>query len=373
MTEDKMSSPSVLSGGEYAVWLADIKARLRQAQLKAAVSVNTALLEFYWQLGAEIVEKQQSAAWGSGFLKRLSHDLMTEFPEMKGFSEGNLKYIRLWYQFYSGELSNSGTGCAQIESEGMPPFHGDENGAQAVHLLTRIPWGHNRVIISKCNTVDEALFYVRKTIENNWSRNVLTHQIESGLYARDGKAITNFSATLPAPQSDLAQQVIKDPYKFDFLSLSPEYTERELERGLIEHITQFLLELGAGFAYVGKQRVLRVGERDFFPDLLFYHTRLHCYVVIELKTGVFEPEYAGKLNFYLKAVDMQLKTEQDEPTVGILLCKNHDALVVEYALSDIRKPIGVSEYELVHSLPDDLKDSFPTVEQIEEELRRLEG
>jgi predicted nuclease of restriction endonuclease-like (RecB) superfamily len=373
MTEDESSSPSVLSGGEYAVWLADIKSRLRQAQLKAAVSMNTALLEFYWQLGAEIVEKQQSAAWGSGFLARLSRDLMKEFPEMKGFSKGNLNYIRRWYLFYGSEVSNSVTSCDQVEPGVLPAAAKDQKVAQAVPLLTQIPWGHNRVIISKCGSVDEALFYVRKTIENNWSRTVLTHQIESGLYRRDGKAISNFSATLPAPQSDLAQQIIKDPYKFDFLSLSPEYTERELERGLIEHITQFLLELGSGFAYVGKQRVLTVGERDFFLDLLFYHTRLHCYVVIELKTGDFEPEYAGKLNFYLKAVDMQLKTEKDAPTVGILLCKNHDALVVEYALSDIRKPIGVSEYELVHSLPDDLKDSFPTVEEIEEELRRLEG
>jgi len=372
MTGDEMPFTSVLADREYALWLADIKSRLHQAQLKAAVSVNTALLEFYWQLGSEIVEKQQSAAWGSGFLKQLSCDLMKEFPDMKGFSEGNLNYIRRWYLFYGNEVSDSVTACDQIESGVLPTTARDQMVAQAVPLLTRIPWGHNRVIISKCNSVDEALFYVRKTIENNWSRSVLTHQIESGLYGRDGKAISNFSSTLPAPQSDLAQQIIKDPYKFDFLSLTPEYTERELEQGLIEHITQFLLELGSGFAYVGKQRVLKVGERDFFLDLLFYHTRLHCYVVIELKTGDFEPEYAGKLNFYLKAVDMQLKTEKDEPTVGILLCKNHDALVVEYALSDIRKPIGVTEYELVHSLPDDLKDSFPTVEQIEEELRRLE-
>lgn len=368
-----MSFDPVLPGGDYRSWLADIKSRLRQAQLKAAVSVNTALLEFYWQLGSEIVEKQRSAAWGSGFLARLSRDLMAEFPDMKGFSETNLHYIRRWYLFYSGEFSDSGTACTRIGQGDLPDTAGDQKLAQAVPLLTRIPWGHNRVIISKCNSVEEALFYVRKTIENNWSRNVLIHQIESRLYERDGRAITNFSSTLPAPQSDLAMQIVKDPYKFDFLSLSPEYTERELERGLIEHITQFLLELGSGFAYVGKQRVLKVGDREFFLDLLFYHTRLHCYVVIELKTGDFEPEYAGKLNFYLKAVDTQLKTERDEPTVGILLCKNHDDLVVEYALSDIRKPIGVSEYELVSSLPDDLKDSFPTVEQLEEELRRLEG
>ena len=373
MMGDETPNISVLVDGGYTIWLEDIKAKFHQAQLKASVSVNTALLEFYWQLGSEIVEKQKSVPWGSGFLKQLRHDLMTEFPDMKGFSEGNLHYIRRWYLFYREELPNSGTGCTRIEGSVLPAAAGGPIVAQPVPLLTMIPWGHNQVIISKCKSIDEAIFYVKKTIENNWSRNVLTHQIESNLYERNGKAITNFSSTLPAPLSDLAQQMIKDPYKFDFLSLSQEYTERELERGLIEHITQFLLELGTGFAYIGKQRVLKVGERDFFIDLLFYHTQLHCYVVIELKTGDFEPEYAGKLNFYLKAVDMQLKTEKDEPTVGILLCKTHDALVVEYALSGIRKPIGVSEYELLQSLPDDLKDSFPTVEQLEEELRRLEG
>ena len=371
-SKKNMSPTSLQSGEDYASWLADIKSRLRQAQLKAAVSVNSALLEFYWQLGADIVEKQESANWGSGFLPRLSQDLMAEFPEMKGFSESNLNYIRRWYLFYAKELSNWATGCCPFAATDLPLPGSDPNVAQAVPLLTQIPWGHNRVIVSKCNTVKEALFYVQKTIENNWSRNVLIHQIESGLCHREGKAITNFSETLPAPQSDLAQQLIKDPYKFDFLSLSPEYTERELEKGLTEHITQFILELGSGFAYVGKQKLLKVGEREFFIDLLFYQTRLHCYVVIELKTGTFEPEYAGKLNFYLRAVDAQMKTDRDEPTVGILLCKNHDSLVVEYALSDIRKPIGVSEFELIRSLPDDLKDSFPTVEQLEEELRSLD-
>ena len=369
-----MSPDSLQSGGDYAIWLAEIKSRLRETQLKAAVSVNSALLGFYWQLGADIVEKQESAHWGSGFLPRLSHDLLAEFPEMKGFSETNLKYIRRWYLFYAGELSNSATGCGPFAADdlNLSKPGPDLNVAQPVPLLTQIPWGHNRVIISKCNTVEEALFYVKKTIENNWSRNVLVHQIESGLYSRAGKAINNFSATLPAPQSDLAQQLIKDPYTFDFLSLSPEYTERELEKGLTEHITQFLLELGSGFAYVGKQKMVQVGDREFFIDLLFYHTRMHCYVVIELKTGAFEPEYAGKLNFYLKAVDSQFKADQDQPTVGILLCKSHDNLVVEYALSDISKPIGVSEYELIRSLPDNLKDSFPTIEQLEEELRSLD-
>ena len=237
----------------------------------------------------------------------------------------------------------------------------------------RIPWGHNREIISKCKDVAEALYYVSKTIEHNWSRNVLTHQIESGLYQRDGKAVTNFSITLPAPQSDLAQQLIKDPYNFDFLTLTEDYNERELEKALTDHITTFLLELGAGFAYVGRQKGLQVGERDFFLDLLFYHTKLHCYVVIKLKTGEFEPEYAGKLNFYLKAVDEQLRGDRDEPTIGILLCKTRDRVVVEYALSDIHKPMGVSEYQLTRALPENLKPSLPSIEELEAEFGNPEG
>lgn len=239
---------------------------------------------------------------------------------------------------------------------------------QAVAKLVQIPWGHNREIISKCKDVLEALYYVDKTIEHGWSRSVLVHQIESGLYRREGQAVTNFATTLPAPQSDLAQQLIKDPYTFDFLTLTKDYNERELEKALTDHITKFLLELGAGFAYVGRQKELQVGERNFFLDLLFYHTRLHCYVVIELKTGDFEPEYAGKLNFYLKAVDEQLRGDLDEPTIGIVLCKTRDRLVVEYALSDIHKPMGVSEYQLTRALPDNLKPSLPSIEELEAEF-----
>jgi predicted nuclease of restriction endonuclease-like (RecB) superfamily len=237
-----------------------------------------------------------------------------------------------------------------------------------IQQITAIPWGHNVAIIAKCKTPSEALYYVENTRIHNWSRAVLTHQIESGLWAREGKAITNFSTTLPAPQSDLAKQTLKDPYVFDFLALTKEHNERDLELGLVKHITSFLLELGAGFAYIGRQVQLQVGERSFFPDLLFYHTRLHCYVVVELKTVDFEPEHAGKLNFYIKAVDEQLRQEGDQPTIGILLCKSKDKLVAEYALSDIHKPIGVSEYQLTQSLPENLQTSLPTVEEIEEEL-----
>lgn len=367
---------------EYRVWLKDVKQRIRQAQVKAAVQVNTALLTFYWELGADIVERQKSAEWGSGFLNQLSNDLMAEFPDMKGFSYRNIRAIRQWYLFYTEGFSNLATGCGHIEQQGglsetrghvFPLVNGHPNWPQVVARLVQVPWGHNREIITRCKDVAEAFYYVNKTVENNWSRNVLVHQMESGLYHREGKAVTNFAATLPAPQSDLARQLIKDPYTFDFLTLTDDCNERELETALIDHITRFLLELGSGFAFVGRQKGLQVGEREFFLDLLFYHTKLHCYVVIELKTGEFEPEYAGKLNFYLKAVDEQVCGDRDEPTIGILLCKSRDRVVVEYALSDIRKPMGVSEYQLTRALPDNLKPSLPSIEELEAEFGEPES
>lgn len=334
----------------YQGWLVELKAKVRSTQLKAAIAVNRELLNFYWELGAEIVAKQANSQWGDRFLQQLSHDLMAEFPDMKGFSLRNLKYVRQWYLFYSTPA---------------------ESGQQAVAQITQVPWGHNLAIIAKCKDMQEALYYVQSTLTHHWSRAVLVHQIESGLYQREGKAISNFSLTLPKPQSDLAQQTLKDPYVFDFLTLSQNFSERDLENKLVEHITHFLLELGAGFAYIGKQVPLQVGDRSFFMDLLFYHVRLHCYVVVELKTTDFEPEHAGKLNFYLKAVDEQLRQSTDEATIGILLCKGKDKLVAEYALSDIHKPMGVSEYQLTQALPDNLKSSLPSIEEIEAEIQTL--
>ncbi|MBI1883188.1 MAG: DUF1016 domain-containing protein [Chlamydiae bacterium] len=332
---------------EYKSWLADVKERVRSAQIKAAVSVNTELLRLYWELGADIVVRQKSAKWGDSLLLRLSKDLMAEFPDMKGFSERNLKYIRQWYMFY----------CKN-----------GKFGQQVVAQITQIPWGQNIAIISKCKDISEAMFYVQGTIKHNWSRNVLVHQMESGLFGRKGKAITNFHLTLPKSQSDLAHQTLKDPYIFDFLNMSTNASERDLEHKLVEHVTSFLLELGAGFAFIGRQVSVQVGDREFFIDLLFYHTRLHCYVVVELKTGDFEPEFAGKLNFYIKAVDRQLRKAGDLSTIGLLLCKRRDKLVAEYALSDIHKPMGVSEYKLTHALPKKLKSSFPTIKELEKEL-----
>lgn len=350
-----MTSEITAPADGYGPWLGELKARFRQAQLKAAVAVNSAMLQFYWELGADMVVKQKQFAWGSGFVSQLSADLMREFPEARGFSVRNLKYIRQWHEYW--------VDAAPIGQQPVAPL-----AQQPVSQILSIPWGHNLAILAKCKQHDEALYYAQATQTYGWSRSVLVHQIESGLWQREGKAITNFEKTLPATQSDLARQMLKDPYTFDFLSLTKEHTERELETDLIAHITQFLLELGAGFAYIGRQVPLQVGERDFFLDLLFYHARLHCYVVVELKTVDFEPEFAGKLNFYIKAVDEQLRREGDQPTIGLLLCKSKDRLVAEYALSDIQKPMGLSTYTLTHTLPEALRGKLPSIEAIEREL-----
>lgn len=353
-----MSFDVIRHTADYRQWLGALKIRFRQVQLKAAVTVNTAMLQFYWDLGADVVVRQSQFAWGSGFLSQLSADLTREFPNTKGFSKRNLELIRQWHLFW-------------LEATDSQPSEGPI-AKQPVSQILSIPWGHNLAILAKCKQHDEALYYAHATQSYGWSRSVLVHQIESGLWQREGKAITNFEQTLPAAQSDLAHQMLKDPYKFDFLSLSKEHTERELEADLIAHITQFLLELGAGFAYIGRQVPLQVGERAFFLDLLFYHTRLHCHVVVELKTVDFEPEFAGKLNFYIKAVDEQLRGDGDQPTIGLLLCKSKDRLVAEYALSDIQKPMGLSTYTLSHTLPESLRDKLPSIEAIERELG-LEG
>ena len=351
----------------YKNWLVDIKIKIRSAQLKAVVKVNNELLGLYWQLGADIVEKQTHSKWGDGFLLQLSKDLTIEFPDMKGFSISNLKYIKQWYKFYNQKKILSQQAVGLIAKK---PVSTNQISQQPIEQIIQIPWGHNIAIITKCKNIKEALYYVQNTITHNWSRSVLVHQIERNLYKREGKFINNFVLTLPKPQSDIAEQTLKDPYIFDFLSMTKEYDERELENAIVNHVTQFLLELGAGFAYIGKQVALKVGEREFFIDLLFYHIKLHCYVVIELKTVDFEPEHTGKLNFYLKAVDSQLRTEDDKPTIGILICKKKDKVVAEYSLSDIHKPIGVSQYQLTHSLPKKFKSSLPTIGEIEAELSK---
>jgi predicted nuclease of restriction endonuclease-like (RecB) superfamily len=353
----------LINSKDYKKWITGIKERVQSSQIKAAVAVNREMLGLYWFLGEEIIERQQAADWGDGFLQQLSRDLISEFPDMKGFSYRNLKYMRQWVEFWGGSL---------IGQQAVSQFEPSMQGARQ-QLVAQIPWGHNIIIIQKLSDPEQALFYVKKTIENNWSRAVLTHQIESGLHLREGQALSNFEATLPAPQSDLAQQILRDPYQFDFLSLSERHSERELENALVEHLSKFLLELGAGFAYVGRQHRIEVDGEEFFIDLLFYHLRLHCYVVIELKVEKFKPEHVGKLNFYISAVDAELKSELDNPTIGILICKSKSDIVVEYSLRDVSKPIGVSEYEITQSLPEGLRGELPSIEEIEAELGEWEG
>lgn len=342
----------IIDNTDYIKWISSLKVKFKQAQLKAATKVNSTLLNFYWELGEEIVSKQKDTTWGSNFIPQLSRDLQKEFPDIKGFSERNIKYMRQLILFYIPKSSKGQQLVAQNTKQ----------------LVSQIPWGQNIVILTKCKNLDEALFYVSETIENGWSRAVLTHQIESNLWKRQGKAITNFTERMPKVDSDLANQIIKDPYDFEFLTLTKDFKEKELEKGLVTHITQFLLELGSGFAFVGKQVPLTVGNKDFYIDLLFYHIKLRCYVVIELKAVDFEPEFAGKLNFYLNVVDGELKHKDDNPTIGMLLCKGKDKMVVEYALKNIDSPIGVSEYQITESLPKEFQSALPTVEQIEAEF-----
>lgn len=339
--------PLMILDNDYKIWITQIKEKVRQTQIKASIKVNYELLNLYWELGREIISKESNAVWGDRFLTVMSQDLRKEFPDITGFSLSNLHNIRYWYKFYQPHLTTD------MES-----------------MIKSIPWGHNQRIMYKCQNVDEALFYVRKTMDNGWSRSVLEHQIESGLFQRQGNAITNFDVRLPEVHSDLAKQTLKDPYHFDFLTLREKYDEKELEQALVDQMTQFLLELGSGFSYLGRQVHIKVGESDFYMDLLFYHVKLHCYVVVELKTEKFKPEFVGKLNFYITAVNKQLKTERDNPTIGILICKDKDNVVAEYALDDVSQPIGIAEYQLNEWLKQEVKRSLPTIEEIEQELLR---
>ena len=301
--------------------------------------------------------------YGMGFYKTVSDDLKSILPDVKSFSPTNLKYMRYFYEMYPDAVI-----CPQVEDELITDANRPQVGDD-LQIIFRIPWGHNKIILDKCKgNSAKALFYIRKTIENNWSRDVLLNFLGTELYERQGKAITNFSNTLPIEQSDLAQAITKDPYNFDFLALREEYNERELEDALVEQITQFLLELGSGFSFIGKQVEIKVGESNFYIDLLFYHVKLHCYVVVELKTEKFKPEFAGQLNFYVTAVNKNMKDEQDNQTIGILICKDKDDVVAEYSLENISQPIGIAQYELTKVLSKEFESSLPTIEEIEEEL-----
>jgi predicted nuclease of restriction endonuclease-like (RecB) superfamily len=339
---------------EYAETLTMLKKRIQEAQVKAALTVNKELIKLYWAMGKTIIEKQETAGWGAGIIEQLAQDLQNAFPGVAGFSRLNIFRIQAFYRAYE-KVSQAVT-----QLENLPIFS--------------IPWGHNIVLIHKIKNQDDRLWYAQKAVENGWSRSMLETWIKSKLHRRQGKAITNFSRTLPAPQSDMAQQSLKDPYIFDFLTLQEEHLERDIEQALINHVQKFLLELGKDFAFVGRQYHIEVDEEDYYLDLLFYHLKLRCYAVIELKNTAFKPEYAGKLNFYLSAVDDLLRHKDDNPTIGLLLCKTKKNFTVEYALRDVNKPIGVAEYEtkLVASLPKNLKSSLPTIQEIEAELWKPE-
>lgn len=346
-------SKLIKTDSDYKIWLTDLKQRIRQSQIKAMVKVNQELIRMYWNLGKDIVEMQSESKWGKGFFKELSQDLKDSFPDMEGFSITNLKYMKRMYLFYN----QSDTIRQQVADELQEA------------ILFSIPWWHHIILITKCKTVDEAAFYIHKVIENGWSRNVLLNFIEAGLYGAEGKAVTNFMTCLPNPQSDLAQQTLKDPYNFDFLTMREGYLERELEDALTENITKFLLELGNGFAYVGRQIRLEIGEEEYFADLLFYNYKLRCFIVAELKTGRFRAEYVSKLGLYVSAVNHQMRHKDDNPTIGLLICKTKDEVVAKYTLENINQPIGISEYQLAELLPKDFQGSLPSIKDIENELR----
>lgn len=387
----------------YGAWLADLKTRIHTARQRAMFEVNRELVTLYWQIGRDILDRQAAQGWGARVIDRLANDLRSAFPEMKGFSPRNLKYMRAfaeaWPDFGIGQqpagqleagsigqavLGQLGGGAivqqldAPFELRGIVqgPLAQKKVGNIVQHAvgsivqapLAQLPWYHHIALLDKLQTAEERLWYAAKAIEHNWSRNILVMQIESRLMERSGTAVTNFELTLPKPQSDLARESLKDPYRFDFLGLGEEAQEREIENALVKHVTDFLLGLGAGFAFVGRQVLLDVGGEEFFIDLLFYHLKLRCYVVIELKAGKFKPEHLGQLGFYLTAVDAQMKHPQDGPTIGMLLCKSKNKVVAEYALRDKTQPLGVAEYQLVESLPPELQSSLPSIEQIEREL-----
>lgn len=350
--QPKRKTVVTISTKEYSQTLLTIKKQVQESRIKATFAANRELIKLYWSIGKTIAEKQKQSGWGSGVVERLANDLQNAFPGMGGFSRINIFRMQAFYATYE-KVSQAVTQLDEL------PFF-------------KIPWGHNVVLLIKMKNNNEQLWYAQKTIENGWSRSMLETWIKSDLYHREGRAITNFAQTLPVPDSDMAKQALKDPYLFDFLALRDDYLEQELEQGLIDHIQKFLLELGQGFAFVGRQKHIEIDKNDFYIDLLFYHLQLRCYVVVELKNTEFKPEYAGKLNFYLSAVDDLLRVSGDRPTIGLLLCKTKNNVVAEYALRDINKPIGVAGYEikLVESLPKEFKSSLPTVAEIEAELEK---
>lgn len=339
----KTNSPTLPA--DYAQWLADLKRRIVGARQRVVLAANAQQIQLYHELGRDILARQAQEGWGAKVIDRLSVDLRSAFPDMKGLSSRNLKYMK-----YFAELCPDG-------------HFGQQSAAQ-------LPWFHIVILLTQVHDTEERSWYASQAVEQGWSRDTLISQIRGRLHLRQGAALTNFDRRLPAAQAGIAAQILKDPYHFDFLGLGDEAHERDIENALIRHITHFLLELGAGFAFVGRQYRLEVEGEEYFIDLLFYHTRLKCYVVVELKATAFRPEHAGQLNFYLAAMDAQVKDSGDNPTIGLLLCKTKKRLVAEYALSGIDKPMGVAEYQLVKALPEPLDTCLPSIEELEEALSR---
>ena len=364
---------------EYRSWVKELKQRYLSSRLKASVDANRTLLEYYWSVGRDIEDKQYANTYGSKFYETLSHDMRSEMSGEKGFSEGNIRYMYRFYQLYNQLIVNPPQSAEEFSQTNLLQGVDDSDIANLPQLAERlynevcsIPWDHQRRIIDKCKgDAKKALFFVRKVIENSWGRDVLLNFLGTDLYERQAKALTNFSKTLPAPQSDLAQQTTKDPYVFNFLAMTEDYNERELEDALVANVTKFLVELGTGFAYMGKQYRLQVGEKEIFIDLLFYNTRIHAYCCVELKTGSFEASHLGQLGLYVTAVNHQLKTEYDNPTIGLLICKDKDNIEAQYSLEAYNLPLGISQYELSRLIPKEIKSSLPSIEQIESTLEQL--
>jgi predicted nuclease of restriction endonuclease-like (RecB) superfamily len=356
----------------YSELLKNIKSRIRQSQIKAAMSVNAEMLMLYWEIGRMIDERQDSEGWGSSVIPRLANDIKNELTDVKGFSARNLGRMVSFYREYKGlailppSVAKLPIGSIKPENTSILPLPVAKLDNDIILSMLHVPWTCHVVLMEKVKDVATRHWYMQQIIEHGWTRDHLTAMIKTNAHARHGKSTTNFAAKLPAPQSALAEEMLKDPYIFDFLTLEEPFRENELEAGLIQHLEKFLMELGAGFAFVGRQYHIGVGEHDFYIDLLFYHLKLRCFIVIELKKGTFKPEYAGKLNFYCSVVDDVLRHQQDNPTIGLILCQTKDKVLAEYSLRGIEKPIGVSEYDLTRALPDELKSSLPSIKELED-------
>jgi len=342
----------------YSSLLKKIKNRIHSARGQSILSINKELINLYWEIGKLIIKQQKAEGWGKSIVEHLSRDIRDEFPNITGFSPQNIWYMRSFYVAWAEGIKN------------LQQPVGDLSGQNLPQVIAEIPWGHNLLLLSKLKNPSLRIWYAQKTIENGWSRSVLAAQIESHLHERQGKVLSNFKQTLPEPQSDLAKETFKDPYIFDFISFSEKVTERGMENALLENITHFLLELGSGFAFIGRQYHLEVDGDDFYIDLLFYHIQLRCYVVIDLKLIKFKPEFAGKMNFYLAAVDAQLRSNEDAPSIGLILCKEKNKVVVEYAISGTKRPVGVAKWQLTRRLPTKLKHELPEPEKIEKAIEQ---